>query len=400
MSVPDLRALPDPLDPKPGALTDCLDTYRRWLHLEDDGQVLFALAVVAGNLLPTDPIWGLEVGAPSGGKTETISPLASLPYVHPAATITEAALLSGTSAKEREKGSTGGLLRQVGDFGVLLLKDFTSVLSMHHEARAAALSALREVYDGSWDRPVGTGGGRVLSWRGKCGILGAVTPTIDRHHAVMGALGERFVLYRLPPVDPRAQSRRRLANRGQEARMRGVLAEAATAVLAQVDTELPPRDLAVSEIDGLIDLATFAVRARSAVERDGYTRQVVVMPTPEAPSRLAGSLSTLLAGLESIGAPVADAWSVVSKSAWDCVPDARRRLLTAIRNQPDISTPRLVAATRIPNSTAAIVLEDMRLLELVDGRRNGDHDTASWSWSLSEETALTWPNAFHERAGN
>jgi hypothetical protein len=48
----------------------------------------------------------------------------------------------------------------------------------------------------------------------------AVTPTIDRHYGVMGTLGERFVLYRLVVEDPKAQAKRRLANRGREGEMR------------------------------------------------------------------------------------------------------------------------------------------------------------------------------------
>jgi hypothetical protein len=37
--------------------------------------------------------------------------------------LTEAALLSGIAKKEHENGATGGLLRQIGDFGIILVKD-------------------------------------------------------------------------------------------------------------------------------------------------------------------------------------------------------------------------------------------------------------------------------------
>ena len=121
-----------------------------------------------------------------------------LPWVVSAAKVTEASLLSGTSKRERVTGATGGLLRQVGDFGVLLCKDFTSVLSQNKDTRAEAMAALREVYDGCWNRPVGTDGGRVLSWRGKCGFLGGVTPALDQYSQVIATLGDRFVLLRLP----------------------------------------------------------------------------------------------------------------------------------------------------------------------------------------------------------
>jgi hypothetical protein len=39
--------------------------------------------------------------------------------------------------------------------------DFTSILSQNRDTRGQVLAALREVYDGSWDRPVGADGGKV-----------------------------------------------------------------------------------------------------------------------------------------------------------------------------------------------------------------------------------------------
>jgi hypothetical protein len=68
--------------------------------------------------------------------------------VHPAVTITEAALLSGTPKKEMASGAKGGLLREIGPAGIIVAKDFGSVLSMHRGARSTVLAALREVYDG------------------------------------------------------------------------------------------------------------------------------------------------------------------------------------------------------------------------------------------------------------
>src|SRR5690606_15082286 len=118
--------------------------------------------------------------------------------VYHAATLTPAALLSGTPNKEKAADSRGGLLRQVGDFGILVCKDFGSVLSMRPDSRAEVLAALREIYDGSWTRHVGTDGGKILTWAGKLGLVFGVTPALDSHHAVIGAMGERFVLCRVP----------------------------------------------------------------------------------------------------------------------------------------------------------------------------------------------------------
>jgi hypothetical protein len=197
-------------------LADTEDVFRRWLHLPDVGALHVALGTIASNLIDGDPVWLLEVGAPSSGKTEVVGAFARLDYVHQAATLTEAGLLSGSPKREQASDATGGLLRKVGDFGILVAKDFGSVLSMHQAEQAKVLAALREVYDGSWNRDLGADGGRSLRWRGKCGFLGGCTPTIDRAHGVMGALGERFLLYRVNVDDAVAQGRRRVANRGHE----------------------------------------------------------------------------------------------------------------------------------------------------------------------------------------
>ena len=114
-----------------------------------------------------DPTWMILVGAAGSGKTEMLSAAARLPGVHVVGSLTEAALLSGTPRKDTASGASGGLLREIGEHGILVLKDFGSILSMHREARGAVLAALREIYDGSWTRLVGVDGGRRLHWEGR-----------------------------------------------------------------------------------------------------------------------------------------------------------------------------------------------------------------------------------------
>jgi hypothetical protein len=375
----------------PCTLAGCIATYRRWLHLPDPDQVTAVLGAVAANLLDGDPLWLLLVGSSGSGKTETIDPLDSLPYVHKAATLTEPALLSGSSKRDSEKGATGGLLRQVGDFGIILAKDFGSVLSMHREGRGQTLAALREIADGSWVRPIGTAGGRVLRWSGKCGLVGAVTPVIDRHYAVIGALGERFILYRLAVDNPHAQARRRLANRGKERQMRDELAAAAAGVLTAAANADAPK-LGDDDIDRLVDLAVFVVWARTPVERDGYNQEVVAMPSREAPARLAGALGQLLAGLDAIGADADTRWRIIQKCAWDCVPDLRCRLLHALRRLSESRTAELVTDTGIPKSTVDRILEDLALLGLNHRGKAGTHDTAAWTHRLADEALEAWPS--------
>ena len=139
------------------------------LYLPDPGIVVVSLGAVAANHLPGDPVWLIVVGPPSSGKTEVLIAIAALPDVHRASTLTEAALLSGTPSKERAKGASGGLLHEIGEFGLIVCKDLTSILSMRHDTQAEVLGALREVYDGQYTRQVGTEGGRMLAGRARPG---------------------------------------------------------------------------------------------------------------------------------------------------------------------------------------------------------------------------------------
>ncbi len=380
-------------------LTEAVETFRRWLHLPDPGPLYAVLAAVTANHFDGDPLWLLVVGPPSGGKTELLNAVARRPDVHPAATLTEAALLSGTPRKEA-KGAAGGLLRVIGDFGILLLKDFTSVLAQNKDTRAQLLGALREIYDGSWTRHIGSDGGRTLHWEGKVGLVGGVTPALDRHHAVLSSLGDRFLLLRLPPVDAEEVGARAMSHIGRERQMRSELTAAADAVLGAADLDAGHRQLTDGEHRRLLDLAIFAVRARSAVERDGYSAEVLSIPEPEGPPRFLLALRRLLGGLEAIGCDADAAWSVLASVAVDSMPATRRRLLEAlIAGGSGQRTGALASAADLPTKTAARHLEDLALLGLANRTKASEATNAPDLWSPSEFTGRYWPHRAPEIRG-
>jgi hypothetical protein len=381
-----------------GPLQQTLAVFRRWLLLPDATPLLAVLGAVAANRLEGDPVWLLLVGPPGGGKSELLSSVTGLWDVHPTATLTEAALLSGTPRREHDENAKGGLLRTIGDYGVLLCKDFGSVLSMNRDARAAVLAALREVYDGSWTRHVGTDGGRTLHWEGKVGLVAGCTPTIDRHHGVMGTMGERFVLFRLPTVDSDEQAQRALAHAGREAEMRSELAHAVSEVLNHPMGE--PRPLAPEERSRLVTLTTFAAKARSAVERDGYSREVELIPEPEAPTRLIVVLERLLAGLDAIGAPRGDAWRVVTKATLDSIPATRRAVIELLAKTADeIETPKAAEALGYPTATAKRALEDLTAHGIARRVTRGAGQKAD-TWQLTEWAAERYAVCNSEMSSN
>ena len=112
----------------------------------------------------SDPVWVLVISGPGAAKTETVQAFVGTgANDRPAQSPSEAALLSATPKRERAKDATGGLLRRIGERGLLVIKDVTSILSMNRDTRARVLSALREVYDGHWIREVGAEGGCTIA---------------------------------------------------------------------------------------------------------------------------------------------------------------------------------------------------------------------------------------------
>ena len=267
--------------PEKAALANLLKIFGDWLFLPDPSALVVTLAAVAANLMEGDPLWLLLVGPTGSGKTELLDPLMALPNVRAAATLTEASLLSGSPRREKAADASGGLLRSIGPFGILLLKDFTSVLSMGGEIRGPLLAALREIHDGHWTRHIGTDGGRTLEWRGKCALVAGCTPAIDSHSALMATMGERFLLFRMAPADQEKQADRAMQHVSREKEMRGQLRGAVAGLFRSIRLDPHPFDEGARK--RMAALATFVARARSAVERDRYHREIELIPDSEMP---------------------------------------------------------------------------------------------------------------------
>src|SRR5262245_61999606 len=97
-----------------GGVGEVTDAFRKWTWLPDPTPLLAVLGTIAANHLDGDPVWTVLVGPPGGGKTEIIQSNRTIPHVRVAATITEAALLSGTPKREKASDTKGGLLKEIG----------------------------------------------------------------------------------------------------------------------------------------------------------------------------------------------------------------------------------------------------------------------------------------------
>jgi hypothetical protein len=348
----------------PSGLEHVLGAFDELLLLPDHGAVHVTLAGVVANYAKGDPVWPLLVGPPGSGKTEVVNSTGEAPGVWPLSSLTPQTLLSGFE----RKGEPASLLLQIGTFGILAFKDLTTVLTMHREARSQIIGQLREVADGKTEKSFGNG--LRLEWSGKIGFLAGVTPIIDEQHVFLSTMGERFLLYRLPEVSRRDIARRSLSRRGHEPELRARIKTAVGEFLGQF-RDCGRLELPESFLEPLVTLTDIITRARSGVPRDGYSRELLYLPEPEAPTRLAKQLAQLGASLLAIGLDEAETWRLLRKVGWDSVPAVRCGVIeTLSRLGEPVPLSTLEEETGLPDKTVRRVVEDVVALRLA--RRTKD----------------------------
>jgi hypothetical protein len=309
-------------------------TFAKWLGDDYDLDAIhLTLAAAAAIRLDGDPLWAMLVSGPGNAKTETVSALQGAGAYVVSTISSEGALLSGTSKGERSSDATGGLLRQIGETGVLVLKDFTSILSLSANARPQVLSALREVYDGRWTRTIGADGGRTLEWIGRIAVVAGVTTAWDTAHAVVSEMGDRFVLLRMDSTKNRLTSgRQAIANTGSEAIMRAELAAAVGNLMANIDAQVSSLD--DCETETLLQAADMVTQARTAVRRDSQGK-VIDAHAPEMPTRFAKQLAQVVRGGVAVGLSKRDAMRLAIRCAQDSIPPLRLAILRDVAENPD-----------------------------------------------------------------
>ncbi len=372
------------------ALEACIEVFQSWLQYPDPGPIRVVAATInAGEQLGDPPLGLFLIGPPSSGKTETVKAVEQHPNVRMVSSIaSEGALLSGTSTRERAGDATGGILAEIGDYGIIVVKDFTTILSMNHDARQTVLAAIREIQDGSWTRDVGTDGGRTLKWKGHITWICAVTPEIDKHRKVLGSMGERFPSYRMPAPDTTAQALMAVSD-GRAGTIKRMEAEirAAFTQLLDVASEQPTPDVSESTKRYITDLAVWGVQMRSPVWRDPTARyEIGEMPEPEQPPRLAIGLQQLYRGLLRIGATEKQAELDILKVTRDSIPPIRVVIFDYLSKHPSVKTSDVGQIAALETKTVQQRLDELVSLGVVT--RGGDQDTG-YTWGISQ-----WAQAY------
>jgi hypothetical protein len=376
----------------PCSLEDVYGAFRKWLgHTYDIATLEAMLATCAAERLTGDPPWLMIISGPGNAKTETVQATSGI-GAHVISTIaSEGALLSATPRKSRSKAATGGLLRKIGDRGVLSIKDFTSIISADRNIRQLILAALREIHDGHWVRNVGSDGGQTLEWKGRVVIIGACTTAWDQAHAVISIMGDRFILVRSDSSKGRLEAvTKAIGNTGNELAMRQELAAVVAGLIGQVDAD-HRYELTVNETDRIMAAANIVTLARTGVELD-YRGDVIDAHAPEMPTRCGKQLAQIMRGGLAIGLSRPQALALALRCARDSTPPLRLAILEDVAKHPDsriIDVRRRLQRPRATVDRALQALHTLGLLtcreeekERADGPRYVRHYTVAAGVSL------------------
>lgn len=362
-----------------GTLDKLKTTFSKWLYIKDDLFLPTVMAVALSIDLPGDPLWLFLISPPGGSKTEILRSLRD-EKVYTVSTLTPHSLISGL---QQAKGNIDLMPKLDGK--LLIIKDFTSILTMPDRDRNEIFAQLREAYDGYMEKYFGSGV-KKKSCEAKFGLLAGVTPVIDMYQVVHQLLGERFLKFRIRTSESHAIAKAEdLA--GQEEQMRAELQQATTDCLkhhrehARGQTTMPPEIAAQIRA-----LANLTAKMRSPVVRD---RKHIVVYTPECEigTRLVKQMTKLsiaLACVHNRTTVTDEEYGYLKRIATDTIPTRRLTLvkeLTTWYGGDDPTSKEVGDAAKLPTSTATEMLENLWMLNLVE--RTGNH---VHRWTLSEET--------------
>jgi hypothetical protein len=347
---------------------------------------------MGANRFNADPIWLLIIAPPSNAKTELLRAFDGDKDAYFISSLTPATLVSGIPAKGNKPDPS--LLPKLSD-KLLILKDFTSVLSMRSENQQEILAQLRECYDGNYYKMFGNG--KEVKWSGRFNLLGACTPVYDAHYAVIGSMGERFLLYRTNTRNGYEMALKAQEMVGYEDEMRKEISTSLLRFLSQFDN-VSLGDFKSDEdvTKSIIALSCFCSFGRCPVKRDYRNQCVTYEPEVEGPARIVKQLTQLGIALALVNGKNGideSIYRIIKKIGRDLLPTQRLRIIKHLWDSRTIEylsgwekTTDIADKLNMPSTTALIVLEDLMTVRMLKRRRGeSEGGRPPYMWQLTSQ---------------
>lgn len=359
----------------------------------DKGIIRLICATMISNYLPTPPSWMFIVGASSGGKSMILEKLKGVKGIYEIDDMTAQTFASG------QRGGNASLLQQIPQNGTILIKDYTTMLSKDKESRAQILGQMRKIFDGDYRKKFGNG--EDVKWNGKLGMIAGVTPTIYSQDVTSqnAAMGERYLYYQMEMPDRYAvamMATEEIKDYKAKADMGQAFDDYLNPIISKLqEDQRTEGGFTMPELDfdtrsEIVKLAEFTTRARSAVQRNQYSREKdqEMSPTLEMTPRFAKALVCVAYGLllihradgEPEGLTDGDK-AILYKIALDSIPQARRDVLGALTKYSVATENGLIEQLGMSKPFVKLYLGDLVALQLVSIQKT----TYGWNFMLKEE---------------
>jgi len=365
-------------------LKTVLDTYQKWLELAGDTEFIETiLAARCDRKLQGDPVWLFVVGHSGGTKTESVRALSGND-IYTLDSLTDHTFVSG---KVEEGKPVKGLLPQL-DGKILVIKDFSVILSSREEVRNAIFSQLRALHDGYLECGYGTLS-EPIRVNAKIGLVAACTPHLDSYGKMNAVLGDRFLRLRHDVDDRTALGLRAARNLGKEEEMRTEL----QAVTSKFIDDLRFKQIAPTEdqLETFVAMACATSLLRCHVMMKFWKNQVTdyeVAPNKEYPTRLTKQflkLSILLANVRGHNEiEIADLKTVQRVARDTCIQPRLKIIRSMIGGDTARSSKQIADVVGIPKTTVWRELKELQYLGLVDYDEGIEGNLELDGWQLKE----------------
>ena len=340
----------------------------RWYYQPDLQSLLITLSVGVSHFVPNaDPVW-LFVMGPSGGGKSTINIRATscLPRTHSVSDLTENSILSGYHVNTKKKTASIGLLVDIGQSGIVLMKDFTTILSKREDERKKIIAAMREIHDGQYTRVLGNVG--KIGWSGKATIIAATTQSLEGCWAVLRDMGERFIQVRTNRADGVQVAQAAINQIGHEKAIADKTLKLTKAFIDFDTLAFNSNGFHWNEqFDQIKYLAEYVAHCRATTHHVNNREEAVKVGETEAPSRLMKAFGQIahahaLLFRKSIGE---EEMNAVRRVALDSIQTPRARILGLIPDDADIPRPAIARLTGMANSTVGWVASELHALGII-----------------------------------
>lgn len=330
-------------------LQSVFDKYRLY---QDRGVVrMVALSVIANHLLGDrkKPFWIVFVAPPGGGKSDVTGTISGFRWKNDVgedqllceeiSDLTTTSLASGMRSLD---GETSLLSKLNPKGGIMLFKDFTTLLSKRDDDLKAIMSYLREIYDGKFEKKFGNG--KIVKWEGKVGLIASCTTIIYHRMQELSTMGERLMLYQVEQPDRMKVQEKIWENEDAGIDGSDEMAESMEEYLSEIFTYIDTHkaEMDAIKIDDdvrkeLGDVANFSTMARSGVIWNYKRDTISYVPDPEMPTRVLRALISLANGaiaanMKETGKAILtdNDKKLIYKTAFDSIPNTRRNVIKVV----------------------------------------------------------------------